>query len=117
LAAVYTVVQVYKAYLNSWLQIRWRRWMTQTYLRQWLNTANHYRMQLVGDEADNPDQRIADDLSLFVQSTLTIGVGLLSSFVTLCSFVIILWTLSAAGALHIAAVAFAISGPLFRGGF
>ena len=70
LAAIYTVLAVYQNYLNLWLQIRWRRWMTQTYLRQWLNTANHYRMQLLGDTADNPDQRIADDLRMFVQNTL-----------------------------------------------
>jgi putative ATP-binding cassette transporter len=94
LAAVYTVLAVYQNYLNLWLQIRWRRWMTQTYLRQWLNTANHYRMQLLGDAADNPDQRIADDLQMFVQYTLSIGTGLLNSVVTLCSFVFILWTLS-----------------------
>ncbi len=112
IAAIYTVLAVYQNYLNLWLQIRWRRWMTQTYLRQWLNTANHYRMQLLGDAADNPDQRIADDLQMFVQSTLTIGVGLLSSFVTLCSFVIILWTLSAAAPLHIAGVPFTIPGYL-----
>jgi len=112
IAAAYTVLAVYQNYLNLWLQIRWRRWMTQTYLRQWLNTANHYRMQLLGDAADNPDQRIADDLQMFVQSTLTIGVGLLSSFVTLCSFVIILWTLSAAAPLHIAGVPFTIPGYL-----
>ena len=112
IAAIYTVLAVYQNYLNLWLQIRWRRWMTQTYLRQWLNTANHYRMQLLGDAADNPDQRIADDLQMFVQSTLTIGVGLLSSLVTLCSFVIILWALSAAAPLHIAGVPFTIPGYL-----
>ena len=101
LAAVYTVLAVYKNYLNYWLQIRWRRWMTQAYLRQWLNTANHYRMQLLGDAADNPDQRIADDLQLFVQQTLQIGTGILSSIVTLCSFVVILWTLSEGAPLHL----------------
>jgi vitamin B12/bleomycin/antimicrobial peptide transport system ATP-binding/permease protein len=95
LAAVYTVLAVYQLYLNQWLQIRWRRWMTQSYLQQWLSTANHYRMQLLGDAADNPDQRIAEDLQLFVQYTLSIGIGLLNSVVTLCSFIVILWTLSA----------------------
>jgi putative ATP-binding cassette transporter len=112
LAAVYTVLAVYQNYLNLWLQIRWRRWMTQTYLRQWLNTANHYRMQLLGDAADNPDQRIADDLQMFVQSTLSIGLGLLSSCVTLCSFVVILWTLSAAAPLRLFGVSVAIPGYL-----
>jgi putative ATP-binding cassette transporter len=101
LAAVYTVLAVYQNYLNLWLQIRWRRWMTQTYLRQWLNTANHYRMQLLGDAADNPDQRIAEDLQMFVQQTLQIGTGLLNSVVTLCSFVFILWTLSEDAPLHL----------------
>jgi len=95
LAAVYTVLAVYQLYLNQWLQIRWRRWMTQTYLRQWLSSANHYRMQLLGDAADNPDQRIAEDLRLFVEYTLTISIGLLNAVVTLGSFIIILWTLSA----------------------
>jgi vitamin B12/bleomycin/antimicrobial peptide transport system ATP-binding/permease protein len=101
LAAVFTVLAVYQNYLNLWLQIRWRRWMTQTYLRQWLNTANHYRMQLLGDAADNPDQRIADDLQMFVQSTLTIGLGLLNAIVSLFSFVVILWALSASAPLHL----------------
>ncbi len=76
------MLAVYQLYLNQWLQIRWRRWMTQTYLRQWLDSANHYRMQLLGDAADNPDQRIADDLQMFVQYTLTICIGILNSVVT-----------------------------------
>ena len=112
LAAIYTVLAVYQNYLNLWLQIRWRRWMTQTYLRQWLNTANHYRMQLLGDAADNPDQRIADDLQMFVQQTLSIGIGLLSSFVTLCSFVVILWTLSEEAPLHLFGSKLVIPGYL-----
>jgi putative ATP-binding cassette transporter len=112
IAAIYTVLAVYQLYLNQWLQIRWRRWMTQTYLRQWLHSANHYRMQLLGDTADNPDQRIADDLQMFVQYTLTIGIGLLSSIVTLCSFVVILWTLSAHAPLTLFGANFDIPGYL-----
>ncbi len=112
IAAIYTVLAVYQNYLNLWLQIRWRRWMTQTYLRQWLNTANHYRMQLLGDAADNPDQRIADDLQMFVQNTLSIGIGLLSSIVSLCSFVVILWSLSAGAPLHLFGSSFTIPGYL-----
>ena len=112
LAAIYTVLAVYQNYLNLWLQIRWRRWMTQTYLRQWLNTANHYRMQLLGDAADNPDQRIADDLQMFVQETLSIGIGILNSVVTLCSFVVILWTLSADAPLHLFGSGFTVPGYL-----
>ncbi len=112
LAAVYTVLAVYQTYLNQWLQIRWRRWMTQTYLRQWLDAANHYRMQLLGDTADNPDQRIADDLQMFVQYTLSIGIGLLNAIVTLFSFVVILWTLSEHAPLTLFGASFNIPGYL-----
>jgi putative ATP-binding cassette transporter len=101
LAAVLTVLSIYQLYLNQWLQIRWRRWMTSKYLGEWLHDANHYRMQLQGDAADNPDQRISDDIKMFVNQTLGLGVGLLSSIVTLGSFVVILWGLSAAAPLHL----------------
>ena len=76
LAAIFIVLAVYQLYLNQWLQIRWRRWLTQHYLDHWLADANHYRMQLLGDAADNPDQRIAEDISSSSNSTLTIGLQL-----------------------------------------
>jgi putative ATP-binding cassette transporter len=101
LATIFIALKVYQLYLNQWLQIRWRRWMTERYLGSWLADANHYRMQLQGDAADNPDQRIAEDTQLFVDRTLALGVGLLSSVVTLFSFVIILWGLSDAAPLHV----------------
>jgi putative ATP-binding cassette transporter len=101
LAAIFIALKVYQLYLNQWLQIRWRRWMTERYLGGWLHDANHYRMQLQGDAADNPDQRIAEDTQKFVEQTLTLGVGLLNSIVTLASFVVILWGLSNAAPLHV----------------
>jgi putative ATP-binding cassette transporter len=112
IAGATVVLSVYQLYLNQWLQIRWRNWMTKKYLGEWLHGANHYRMQLQGDAADNPDQRIADDIKLFVDRTLEIGVGLLSAVVTLVSFVIILWGLSAQAPLDILGRTFAIPGYL-----
>ena len=112
LATVLVVLSVYQLYLNQWLQIRWRRWMTSKYLGEWLQNAHHYRMQLQGEAADNPDQRISDDVKMFVEQTLTIGIGLLSSIVTLFSFVIILWGLSAAAPLLLFGSDFSIPGYL-----
>jgi putative ATP-binding cassette transporter len=112
LAVAYILLAVYQIYLNQWLQIRWRQWMTKEYLGNWLGSANHYRMQLLGDSADNPDQRIAEDIQLFVERTLAIGVGLLGAVVTLGSFVIILWALSAAAPLHIFGSVWSIPGYL-----
>jgi vitamin B12/bleomycin/antimicrobial peptide transport system ATP-binding/permease protein len=115
LAAIYIALKVYQLYLNQWLQIRWRRWMTACYLGGWLHDSNHYRMQLLGDAADNPDQRIAEDTQRFVEQTLTLGIGLLSAVVTLASFVFILWGLSNEAPLHLFGRDVAIPGYLVWG--
>jgi putative ATP-binding cassette transporter len=112
IASLAVALSIYQLYLNQWLQIRWRRWMTSRYLGRWLHEANHYRMQLTGDAADNPDQRIADDVRQFIEQTIGIGVSLLSSIVTLASFVIILWGLSNAAPLHLLGHDWAIPGYL-----
>jgi putative ATP-binding cassette transporter len=89
--------------------------MTRHYLGEWLEGPNHYRMQLQGDAADNPDQRIADDVKLFIDRTMDIGLGLLNAIVSLASFVVILWGLSAAAPLHLFGNEFAIPGYLVWG--
>ena len=107
-AAVYIAIAVYRVYLVQWLQIRWRLWMTQKFLNEWLSPDRaYYRIALMraaGDGSvytDNPDQRIAEDLRDFIgdgvigtQGILFLSIDLLSNIVSLVSFVTILWTLS-----------------------
>jgi putative ATP-binding cassette transporter len=112
LAVFFIISAVYQVYLQQWLQIRWRNWLTKRYLGRWLAQGTHYRMRLKGDQADNPDQRIADDIRDFVDSTLNIGIALLGSIVTLISFVVILWTLSSSTPLMIGSRSFYIPGYL-----
>ena len=112
IAAAFILVSVYQLYLNQWLQIRWRRWMTHSYLDRWLKDGVHYRMRLKGEPADNPDQRIAEDIALFIDQTLTLGVGLLSAVTTLASFSIILWGISNQVPLSIAGYDLAVPGHL-----
>lgn len=76
------------------LEIKWRRWMTAHYLQDWLHQQNYYLLQLINNNTDNPDQRISEDLRLFVSATLSLSIGLLKATVTLFSFVLILWRLS-----------------------
>jgi vitamin B12/bleomycin/antimicrobial peptide transport system ATP-binding/permease protein len=93
------VVGVYSYYLQGILHIRWRRWLTDRFLRAWLDNQAYYRMQFTQQATDNPDQRISEDLGSFATSTLSLSLGLLNAIVTLLSFLSILWILS--GALHI----------------
>jgi vitamin B12/bleomycin/antimicrobial peptide transport system ATP-binding/permease protein len=118
LAAIFIVLAVYQLYLNQWLVIRWRRWLTQRYLQAWLDGPNHYRMQLLGDAADNPDQRIAEDVNAFIgggpnnTGLLPLGLGFLNAVVSLASFGVVLWGLSATAPLHIAGSTWSIPGYL-----
>jgi putative ATP-binding cassette transporter len=112
LAGSSIVLQVYQLYLTQWLEIRWRHWMTRRFLGGWLSAANHYRMQLLGDAADNPDQRIAEDIRFFIENGLPLGVRLLRSVVTIGSFVAILWALSDEVPLTVFGVIWPIPGYL-----
>jgi putative ATP-binding cassette transporter len=110
LASIYIVVAVYAFYLNQMLQIRWRRWLTDRYLQEWLTQRTYYRMQLTGKQTDNPDQRIAEDMKLFVDDSLSLSLGFLNAAVTLVSFVGILWGLSGALTVPLGGRSFEIPG-------
>src|SRR6266852_3850563 len=94
LVGAFIVLAVYQLYLNQMLEIRWRRWLTEHYLRAWLADGVYYRMQLVARETDNPDQRIAEDVQLLISHALALFIGGLRAVVTLGTFVAILWGLS-----------------------
>jgi putative ATP-binding cassette transporter len=96
LAFAAIVTGVYSFYLRGILHIRWRTWLTDHFLRDWLKDQSYYRMQLDQTATDNPDQRIQEDLDRFATTTLALSLGLLSAVVTLLSFLSILWTLSGA---------------------
>src|SRR5229473_2262985 len=110
LAGLYIVVAVYQLYLNQMLQIRWRRWLTERYLGAWLSDGAYYQMQLAAGETDNPDQRIAEDLRLFVSATLTLGIGGMRAVVTLVAFLGILWGLSGPLTLPLGGSSIAVPG-------
>jgi putative ATP-binding cassette transporter len=94
LAFASIVMSVYSVYLQQMLQIRWRRWLTSRYLDHWLGDRRYYRLQLDRTVTDNPDQRISDDLRLFVSYVASLSIGLLTSAVSVFSFMIILVGLS-----------------------
>jgi putative ATP-binding cassette transporter len=67
-------------------------------------------MQLAGGETDNPDQRIAEDLRLFVTGTLVLAIGGMRAVVTLVSFIAILWGLSGSVTLPVGGFLMTIPG-------
>jgi len=125
LATAFIIVAVYQLYLNQMLQIRWRRWMTDRYLDTWLGDRAYYRLQLQGGAADNPDQRIAEDVKFFIGGSgrvgdasgiLPLGLGLMSAIVTLVSFLSMLWTLSGPLPLRLGSFSITIPGYMVWAG-
>jgi vitamin B12/bleomycin/antimicrobial peptide transport system ATP-binding/permease protein len=82
-------------FIEQVLKIRWRRFLTERYSGRWLSDGTHYRMGLMGVEADNPDQRIADDIRKYIEDTYNFSIQLLSQISTLVSFSIILLSIPA----------------------
>jgi putative ATP-binding cassette transporter len=110
IAALYIIGAVYRLYFQQMLQMRWRVWLTHQYVDNWLSQRTYYRMEVAGRTADNPDQRISEDIQLFTSTTLSLALGLLTSLVTLVSFVAILWTISGALSFALGPVAVDIPG-------
>jgi len=85
----------FNVYVTSWINIRWRRWMTARYMRLWMEGGNHYRMQLTATDTDNPDQRISEDISSFIGSTWMYTFSFAQNLLSLGTYLVLLWQMSA----------------------
>ncbi|CCD38582.1 ABC transporter, fused ATPase and inner membrane subunits [Candidatus Paraburkholderia kirkii UZHbot1] len=109
LAFAYILLAVYGRYLRQMLAFRWRQWLTNRFLEQWLGDKAFYRIER-DRLADNPDQRISDDLQSFATNTLSLSLDLLSTLVTLVTFITILWTIAGALTLTLGGTPIVIPG-------
>ena len=131
LATCFILVAVYRFYLTQLLELRWRAWMTRDYLARWLTHHTFYQLELharmgcvsgsvsgsiSGSSptqeagADNPEQRIQEDVQQFTADTVGLSLGLLDATVTLLSFVGILWGLSGGFSFELGGQALTIPG-------
>ena len=95
LAFAHIAFAVYSYYLQQRLALRWRKWMTKNYLAKWTGRQMYYRLEMFSQgTADNPDQRISEDINLFTARTLSFMSGLLRSATTIVCFIFVLWNLS-----------------------
>ena len=106
----FVLVSTYRIYVRQALEIRWRTWLTDHLLADWISPHACSQMQTVHTEADNPDQRIAEDARNYVASTLGLSLSLLAAFATLISFAGLLWRMSSAWPVQFGDVHFEVPG-------
>jgi putative ATP-binding cassette transporter len=102
LACVHVVRALADSYVGQAFDIHWRVWLNDRLTRDWLGAGAYYRGHFVDEPVDNPDQRIEQDISMFVTGSRTLAIGALSAVVSLVAFTGILWSLS--GPLTVAGV-------------
>lgn len=96
LATIHVARALFNFYLRQAFLIRWRTALTESLLERWLADHTYHRSQYLETQIDNPDQRIQQDVEQFVNSSLSLSMGMLDAVVSLFEFTLILWGLSGA---------------------
>jgi putative ATP-binding cassette transporter len=90
----FLVTSTYRIWIRQRLEMRWRHALTDDYLAKWISMDAYVHSKLHGQDTDNPDQRIAEDIRNYVASALGLSLSLLAAVATLVSFAGMLWMLS-----------------------
>jgi len=109
-------------YVSLNFVLQWRRWMTASYTSRWLLHSMHYKLALKGGVADNPDQRISEDIGGFINGAGGVGaysnagiynytIQAMTTATNLVAFSIILWGISRA--MNLSVLGLEIPGFLF----
>ena len=107
----YVAIRITGKYLEQYLELQWRVSLTESFLTRWLDARKYYYLEL-GRSIDNPDQRISEDLNLYVMKTMNLFLGIFESFIKILSFGVILWRLSEPLEFTLAGVHIVIPGYL-----
>ena len=102
-----------KNYLVEKLTIRWRTWLTQKLANKYISDAKKYlKLSRLSPDIDNPAQRIEGDVHTFVSHSISLGLGLLDSVITLVTFVSALWFIGGALSFVLVGINIVIPGYL-----
>lgn len=94
LASVHVLRSLFDFYIQKAFVLRWREWLNDKLLQDWLHKQVYYRSQYLDHPVDNPDQRIQQDITLFAETSMTLFMGTVNALVSTVAFTLILWMLS-----------------------
>ena len=70
-------------YLQQRLVIRWRVWLNDHLVGDWLAGRAYHRGRYTASAVDNPDQRIQEDVETFPQVSMTLATGAVGALVSM----------------------------------
>ncbi|EHD19493.1 MULTISPECIES: ABC transporter ATP-binding protein/permease [Brenneria] len=108
LVSIAVLAKAFSVWFSQLLMLRWRSWLVDVFLRRWLRQRAYYRLEKSA-QADNPDQRIAEDLRLLAEKSLELLLELITNVANAISFSVILWGLS--GTLPLSLLGFDVEIP------
>ncbi|MFL6633827.1 MAG: ABC transporter ATP-binding protein/permease [Massilia sp.] len=80
-------------YMRDVFANQWRRWLTGRFLDGYLKGRKYYELN-AGNEIDNPDQRISEDINTFTGRSINFLLIFLGSIMQLVAFSTVLWSIS-----------------------
>ena len=80
-------------YMRDLFANQWRRWLTGRFLDGYLKDRKYYQLGS-GQEIDNPDQRISEDINTFTGRSIHFLLIFLGSIMQLVAFSAVLWSIS-----------------------
>lgn len=109
--SIFIVINAYRTWLRKLLIIRWREFMTKQFLEKWLSKQIYYRLAH-RKKMDNPDQRIAEDISIFIEYTIELTLSLIFNIIQLWAFFMVLWNLAKSPEFNLFGKSFVVEGYL-----
>ena len=103
--------RTFSTYFEQMLEIRWRTWLTHHYISDWLKGDKFYHIEKE-KRADNPDQRISEDLGDMAKKSLSLSTGLLKNCVNLVSYGALIWSVSNTWVFNIQGADYIIPGAM-----
>ena len=92
--AVATMVSTLHSYIEEYLGLLWREWATKQSIFRYATHRVYYHLKRKG-EVGNPDQRIAEDIRVFSNNTLSfLLMTVVNGSLTVIAFSGVLWSIS-----------------------
>jgi putative ATP-binding cassette transporter len=108
-SVAFTVLQVYARMTT---QRRWREWLTNQLVNRWFKNGRYYHLNLVNGAPGNPEYRLADDVRIVTESPVDFVTGMITAVLSAATFIVILWTIGGALAVHLGGMSITIPGFL-----